>query len=200
MKKSILTIFFTIITILGYSQNKIGVFVGANHAGISNGILKSGIPEGTIAFHIGGLFEMKLNNKVSFRPKLMYSQQGDRSIDKSLTSSNNQLTFVNGSRIDYKLSYLNLPLTFKFFNKTYILMGPQLGILLSTEKLNLDFGNIENTLDFGINLGFGQEIKEFFIELNLYQGISTLIKYENLYASDFNGTNNVIQLSVGYYF
>lgn len=114
----------------------------------------------------------------------MFSKQGD---------------LENLANIHYETSYLNIPLIFNFFNKPYIIFGPQIGLLLSTEKRDEDYGDLE-TLDYGLNLGVGIDIKQFFIELNLYQGFNELLYVNYGKNSDRSITNTVAQFSLGYKF
>ena len=177
-----------------FAQNKFGVFAGISNSTISDGFLEKFYLGGEIAFHIGGLYEFELTEKIDFRPKIVYSQQGDR--------EKNNYGSIDVRSVDYKLSYLNIPLNFKFFNKPYLLIGPQIGFLISTEKQSEDFGEVKSGFDYGANFGIGCDFKNIFVELNLYQGINTLIKTEHVngFITSFNGTNTVIQLSLGYYF
>ena len=50
--------------------------------------------------------------------------------------------------------------------------------------------------------GFGYDFKNIFVEFNIYQGMNTLIETESVngFATGFDATNTVLQLSVGYYF
>ncbi|MEL0457314.1 outer membrane beta-barrel protein [Flavobacteriaceae bacterium SZ-1-7] len=193
MKKTIFFLALTISTSI-FSQNKFGAFAGINYPTISDGFLKKFYFGSEIAFHIGGLYEFEITDNIVFRPKITYSQQGDR--------EKNNYSFIDVRSIDYKLSYLNVPFNFKFFNKPYLLLGPQVGFLLSTEKQSQDFGNVRSNVDFGANFGMGYDFKNIFLEFNLYQGMSTLIKTQSVFAKSvgFDGTNTVLQLSLGYYF
>jgi hypothetical protein len=191
MKKILLIGLLTFLPILTFSQNKIGIFAGGNASTFSDGILESfGIHSNSFSFHLGAVYEYQFSEKISFRPKLVFSQQGDRE-DYDDT-------------IKYEVTYLNLPINFKFFNNPYIIAGPQIGFLLDTKKRESDFGDLK-TLDYGLNLGIGIDIKDFFIELNLYQGFNELIEVEFNHPypiSDTNikATNTLVQLSIGYNF
>lgn len=77
---------------------------------------------------------------------------------------------------------MNVPLNFKFFQKPYVIAGPQIGYLSSTEKLSADYGDVKNNIDYGFNLGVGYDINNFFIELNLYQGLNTLVEIEEVFT------------------
>lgn len=200
MKKTFLTIIFIFIPFCTFSQNKFGVLGGVNASSVSDGFLGK-VSDFGFSFHLGAVYELRLKDKITFRPKLIYSQQGDR-IKAEKTFYNENWGYFSNDGLDYELSYLNVPLNIKFFDKTYLLIGPQVGFLLSTKKLDLEFGDIDKTVDFGINLGLGHRFKDFFIELNLYQGMTTLLKYEGVYgfSQGFDATNSVAQLSFGYYF
>jgi hypothetical protein len=187
MKKIFVVYFFLLISIVAYSQNRFGVLAGINGTSISKGFLKTGGDLG-YAFHIGALCEIELIDKIVFRPKILYSEQGDNVVKLNKF-------YVPSHYLDYKLSYLNIPLDIKFFKKPYIIVGPQFGYLVSTKKLNLDFGEVKNKIDFGVNLGMGYDIKNVFVELNIYQGDTEII-----IINDSKLTNTVIQFSVGYFF
>ena len=186
MKKLLIITLLVFTTTISLSQNRIGIFAGINGSTISDGILKStGMHSNSFSFHIGGLYEIKLTEKIAFRPKIIFSQQGDRE------------DFDDNMK--YEFSYLNFPLNFKFFNKTYILAGPQFGILLNTKKNGFDYGEIDS-LDYGVNLGIGRNINDFFVEFNMYQGLKTLIEITTLDGTNLSATNTIIQLSLGYNF
>ncbi|WP_189702532.1 porin family protein [Subsaximicrobium wynnwilliamsii] len=189
MKKNLFIGLVILISFNMYSQGKIGVFAGINASSLSDGFLKSSyIGSNSFSFHIGGLYEFPLTEKIAFRPKLLFSQQGNRE------------DFDNN--IKYETSYINIPLDFKFFKKPYILFGPQVGFLIDTKKKEIDFGDLES-LDYGLNLGIGIDIKDFFIEFNIYQGLNKLIEVEYKQTNpfrdiDIEATNTVLQLTLGY--
>jgi hypothetical protein len=176
------------------SQNRFGVFGGVNNSVISDGFFKKTYVENGFGLHLGVLYEYGLSEKIVFRPKIVYSQQGDR---KKTSNS-----FIDSDDIDYKLDYINIPLNFKFFQKPYIIAGPQIGYLLSTDKQSADYGDVKSKVDYGLNLGVGYDINNFFIELNLYQGMNTLVEIEEVFTQSVavDGKNTVLQLSFGYYF
>ena len=149
----------------------------------------------SFGFHFGGVYEYKLNERFTFRPELILSFQGDREETDD--------TYLDANAIDYKLTYLNIPLNLKFFTKPYVIVGPQVGFLLATEKGRKNFGKVKTNLDYGVNFGFGYNLNHsLFMEFSIYQGVATLIKIEKNwgYASETHATNTLIQLSLGYYF
>lgn len=191
MKKTIYLCIFALLPLVSISQNKIGILAGMNVSTLSDGILENfAFHSNSFSLHFGVVYEHGISEKIAFRPKLIYSQQGDRE------------DFDDNIR--YETSYLNIPLNMKFFNQPYLLAGPQLGFLLDTQKRDLDFGELKS-LDYGVNIGVGIDIKDFFIELNLYQGFNELIEVEfeqrNPFRDvDIKATNTVVQLSLGYNF
>ncbi len=194
MKKIVSLSLLFLLPLTMLSQNRFGVFAGANNSTLSDGFLEKIGVEKALGLHVGGLYELELSKKITFRPKLMLSLQGDR----EETSGN----YIDASSIDYKLTYINIPLNVKFFSKPYIIAGPQIGILASTKKGERDFGEVKSDLDYGVNLGVGYDFKNIFIELNMYQGLETLIHIESSLGQsvEVDATNTVLQLSLGYYF
>jgi len=183
MKKTFTITLFILIPLLSFSQNKFGVFAGMNRTLFTTGFF---VPHPSDSyksngFHIGGLYEFELNENISFRPKLVLSQQGYRI---------NYMT-----NVDSKPTFLNLPLNFKFFKKTYLLIGPQFGYIINQKKSEELYENV-NSFDYGINLGVGRELNDLFFEFNIYRGFKDRLK------DIFNkgGKDTVFQLSIGYNF
>jgi len=198
MRKIIVTVLLVFFSLLSFSQSNFGVIAGINNSSLSDGFLNKMAIDKAFSFHLGGIYQHSFNDDIAFRPKLVLSFQGDRKEGSGGSGS------VLGSSIDYKLTYINMPLNFKLFSKPYIIAGPQIGYLLSTKKGNTDFGNIDDKFDYGLNFGFGYDFNKFFIEFNMYQGLAKLIEFEsssNNYIYYGSGvTNTVMQLSLGYYF
>lgn len=186
MKKNISIALLILLPIFGYSQERMGVLMGLSNSSISDGVLRTSSIMSILGFHLGGVYEFDLTDRIKFRPKLVYSQQGNRDGGSD--------SYVN---FDYKADYLNIPLNFKFFKSTYILAGPQIGILVSEKKYHPDIKG--ETFDFGVNLGFGQKIQNFFLELNFYQGLTKSIDKPSYNEKFEDGTNTLIQFSVGFY-
>lgn len=176
-----------------FSQNKFGVFSGLNYNFLTQGNYEDLLSENSISFHVGILYQIDINERISFRPKLMFSQQGDR---KKTTEN----SIFNLTNLDYKLNYLNVPLDFKIGNKFYLLTGPQIGYLISTKKMSTDYGDVKSEIDLGLNLGCGLNINKYFIELGTYKGFSKIFEYENEYNDKLFLTNTLLRLSVGYNF
>jgi len=213
MKKSILlfALFLSTVTI---AQSRFGVFGGLNFSMYTNGIAKDINADNSFGIQIGVLYELPLSEKVSFRPKLVYSQQGDR--HKSGPSAANSFNvgtdfdpnfnpYGNSSiepyQLDYKLNYLTVQLDFKFWNKIYLLAGPQIGFLLSQKSEGKYIGPVKSNIDFGLNLGTGFTINKTFVEFGVYQGLTTLWSYPYYATGNIvNIKNGLAKVTVGYSF
>ena len=193
MKKNILSLILILVLNLSYGQHKFGVFTGINYNYLTEGNFKGLLTESSISFHLGVLYEIRLNDKICFRPKLVFSQQGDRTETK-------QSSDFNLTQLDYKLSYLNVPLEFKFGDKVYFITGPQIGYLIQTEKMSNDLGDVKSDIDYGFNVGGGFKIDNYFVELSTYKGFSKVYEYEDMYNNKLSLTNTLFRLSVGYNF
>ncbi|WP_298554544.1 porin family protein [uncultured Algibacter sp.] len=191
MKKTILISFSILIFNLSHSQEKIGIFAGLNYSYFTDGILSQFLAENSLGLQIGALYEFEVNEKVAFRPKIAFSQQGDR-------TKTEQTGSLSLDKIDYELTYLNASLDFKFWDEIYLITGPQIGFLLDQKPLSNDLGKIDSTIDFGVNLGIGFKINEFFLELGLYQGLSTILEYESITGNTTKVKNGFAKFTLGY--
>lgn len=138
MKKAALVIIL-LLPILCSSQKKFGAVMGLNNSSISEGFLSEIYITDKFGFHIGGFYEIELDEKLIFRPKLMYSQQGNKDNYRNFSTE--------------ILNYVNIPLDFKFFNSTYLLVGPQIGFLVSDNDSVFTSGP-KSTFDMGKNWGW----------------------------------------------
>jgi Outer membrane protein beta-barrel domain len=106
----------------------------------------------------------------SFQPKLLYSQQGEKTFfcDSELTNSNYKGTL--------ELNYLNIPLMLKYYvaKGLSVQASPQIGILLkANNKYEDNFLGYENhesfnlkdystSIDSSVNFGLGYQFKDKF--------------------------------------
>ena len=193
MSKKVFFIFFLIFSKLN-AQDKFGVIAGLNYTGFSNGIGKDLYLETSFGLQIGAFYEKPLNQKISFRPKLVFSQQGDRTETSWGGFGSPEL-----NQIDYKLNYINIPLDFKFWNKIYVVAGPQIGFLISEKRGNVNIGD-PSSVDFGVNLGTGFTINKMFFEWGLYQGLTDVASYQYSTGSTVNVRNATAKFTLGYKF
>ncbi|MFC6877760.1 porin family protein [Flavobacterium myungsuense] len=193
--RNILTFVIVLITSLSFSQNKFGVFTGANYSYFTDGFAGQVLGKDSIGLQIGALYEISLNDKISFRPKIIFSQQGDR------TKTEYKYGSIDLSNIDYKLNYLNFPMDFKFWNKIYFIAGPQIGFLITEKYEEVFIGKVESNIELGLNLGTGFKINKVFFEFGIYQGVSTVLNYKyQSTAKIVDVRNGLTKFTVGYNF
>lgn len=193
MKKIIFLIIFSI-SVSIYSQNKISFFGGLNYTPPTSGFFEEIYGEASFGLHFGASYEIPIINKLSFRPKIIYSQQGDR----KKTTDQGLYTI---SRTDTHLDFINMPLNVKYGEKTYILAGPQIGLLINESYNGNYFAETKNNFDFGLNLGIGKTItKQLFVELNVYKGFVTFQEFPAIATWDQETKiqNFYLQLSIGF--
>jgi len=182
---------------LSYSQTKFGATLGLNTVRFTNEfktVNGSYFNFSSTGLSIGAFAEFGISEKIKFYPKIIYNQIGDRQKD----FGNVEQRGLDVSTIDYKLDYLSIPLNIRFFNKPYLTVGPQIGILLAEKAESLNLGNVRTTFDIGGNFGIGYPIQDFRIELTFYQGFSTLLKIEREFNDDIDARNLYVNFSVGY--
>ena len=172
MKRTLIFI-IVLITTVSSSQNKFGIFTGINYSYFTDGFAGQIGGEDSIGLQIGAFYDISLNDKISFRPKIIFSQQGDRIKTEYKNYGSLDLT-----QIDYKLNYLNIPLDFKFWNKIYVIAGPQIGFLRSEKYQGVYLGKVKSNVELGLNLGTGFKINKVFVEFGIYQGLGTVLDYQ----------------------
>jgi hypothetical protein len=197
--KIVLIVFF--LTNLLHAQEKFGAFTGLNYSYFTDGFGQV-LAEDSFGLQLGVVYEKQISPKVAFRPKLMFSQQGDRT--KTPYQTNFDPLFFDNfevDQIDKKLTYINIPVDFKFWNKIYLLAGPQIGILISEKENGIFDQKAKSNIDFGINLGAGFTVNKLFFEVGIYQGLTTIYDY-NYFATGNNVAvnNGFAKFTVGYMF
>ncbi|WP_442264643.1 porin family protein [Tenacibaculum sp. ZS6-P6] len=133
-------------------------------------------------FHIGGIAELKIVDKFSVQPELLFTQLG-----------------TSGSQRDFKTSYISLPVMAKYyvFQGLAIEAGPQVSFLIDDELKRSD-GTIVDTnvedFDFGLNFGVGYNFNNgIFFQTRYTLGITTVQENPDV-------KNGAFQLSLGYQF
>jgi len=184
---------------------KYGLKGGMN---ISNINATGGDSPNTTSFvnvHIGFFAEVKLNQKVSFQPELIYSFQGAK-YDYLYDDGQN----VYPTNNTLKFSYLNIPLMFKYYpeNKFFLEAGPQIGILTAARVevkipgLGSDDANVKDSfkdLDLGLNFGLGYNFSKNVVGNVRYNfGLSNIADTQP--GDNSKIMNRVIQISFGYIF
>lgn len=191
--KKITTAILLLFCTINYCQNKINVFTGINYSYFTNGIAGQILAEESFGLHVGASYEMELNSKIAFRPAIVFDQVGDRTQTEYSYYSNEM------DQLDLKLSYINVPLNFKFWNKIYLIAGPQIGFLVSKQSANGSGQIMDSDIDFGFNLGTGFTINRLFFEFGIYQGLSSIGKYEYFPTGSTKDIHNGYgQFTIGY--
>lgn len=185
MKKIILTVAVVFaIGIVSAQETRFGVKGGLNIASIT----KSDGASSLIGFHVGFFAELKVSEKFTLQPEVLYSIQG-----------------AKDSGITLNLGYINLPIMAKYYvAKDFSLeLGPQIGFLVAAKaKSGGESASVKDFIkstDFGLNIGAGYDVGEnliFGLRYNL--GLSQV--QQDLDAGESASKNAVFSVSVGYKF
>ena len=212
MKKIILTSLLTFAFGFTNAQNaKFGIKGGLNVANQSNpggGEIVDFNTSSLIGFHIGGFVEIKISDKFSIQPELLYSAQGGKLNFTVLTSidgdPNSVPEYVNTEVVN-NLSYINIPVMFKYYviEKFSLELGPQLGILVDSKRKMTNTNNGQtfedsynyDSIDYGLNLGAGYDITD-----SLTTGIRYSLGLYDIATFSNEVKNSVLSLSVSYKF
>lgn len=162
---------------------QIGVKAGVNFASQTGDAFpeQNFDKEGITSYHAGLVAEIKLLDKFSVQPELLYSTQG--------------ATYKNAID-EYKneLGYISIPVMAKFYltDSFSLEVGPQASFLVS-EKNDFDVKDAE-TFEFGLNAGLGFKItKNFFVQGRYGLGLTEASKNADV-------KNSTVQLSAGFLF
>ena len=155
-----------------------------------------------IGFHIGGFVEVKVSDKFSIQPEVLYSTQGSK-FDANVYNGG----IYYDTKNTFKFAYINIPVMFKYYasEKISLEAGPQIGFLTSSKMETEVLGqsvtqNVKDfieTVDFGLNIG---------AEYNFTKKVSAGIRYNfglaNVMNTDDGSNdkikNNVFSVSLGY--
>jgi opacity protein-like surface antigen len=200
MKKIILTV--AAVFAFGFAnaqETKFGVKGGLNVANISGDIEDN---SSKVGFHVGGFVEIKVSDKFSVQPELLFSTQGSQAeysedFGGTVVSINEKIN----------LSYLNIPVMAKYYVAEGFSLeaGPQIGFLTSAKyKLEAEGQEEEEdakddfeSIDFGVNFGAGYDFTE-----NLSAGLRYNVGLSNIAKDSGNDkiSNSVFSVSLGYKF
>lgn len=196
----LLTAFFSLLMLSSFGQNlktKFGLKVGANLANISNGQDNiSFSPEMKADFHAGAVVNLHwgFRNELSglgtglwgLQPEVLYSRQGFA---------------VDGEAVQF--SYITVPVLAKYYPTKEISLeaGPYFSYLLSVSPAStvidgaeIPLSDIKGGKDVGVAFGIGYEFaKGLNLSARYNYGMSDV-------ANNLKWKNNVIALSVGWFF
>ena len=174
MKKNLIFTFLLLFGLTTISNAQFAVRAGLNLSNIS---LSSGDDEldfsDKIGFHVGLMADFGINENLSFRPGVLFSQRGAK------------LDFL-GIEVKTNLTYIDIPLSFTYaFNSResgfFVEAGPNVQFLMSakveadgeSEDVKEDF----ESLDFGLLIGAGYKVNSnlsFGVNYNL--GLANIAK------------------------
>lgn len=191
MRKIIcITFLLSFFTSNSQTERKFGVFAGATNPVFTARILEQVHGNFNLTPHLGIFYEMKLTNKIHFRPQLMYVNAGNW---QTVSYSSYEAKYVG-----YHVNYMTIPLDVKFWNKTYVVIGPQIGFLVSKKNNEFNDENPKSSFDYGLNIGVGHKFKNFFLELDVYQGFNPILEIPH-YTNRIELNNANARLTFGYY-
>lgn len=161
------------------NEAQFGLKAGINFAELWG---EDALPESDrkVAYSFGIYAAYKISKYWKFQPEVIWSLQGENSKQSGR----------------YKISYINIPLMFKWKGKhLYTEFGPQLGLLtINTAQSVPDSLRLENfeTFDLSINIGLGYQIfEDWSIGIRYVQGMTNVVRGRDL-------RNSVIYVGLSY--
>ncbi len=179
-----------LISQLMMAQFHLGVKAGANITKVDGKSFKEQFEYG---YNVGGFAEIKLSDKFSFQPEVLFNQYTS-TLDSSYKSIYENV--ITSDQTKVKLNYLTIPLLldYKFLGPIHLQAGPQFGILMNQDKNFLQNGEAAfKSGDFSMALGAQVKIAQFRFTGRYLIGLNNINDIDN----QDKWTNQVIQLSVG---
>ena len=185
MKKLFLLSIIAIFAIgnVNAQQVKFGAKAGVNFASVSGDDADD--IDGKTSFHVGGVANIGISDKLAIQPEVVYSSQG-------FTSNE------DGSDVEGTLNYINIPvlIDFEIAQGLSLQAGPQVGINIKKE-LDIDgqvFDLDAEDFDYGAALGLEYQMESgLFFQARYTLGFADFLK-------DSDAKNNVLSFSLGYFF
>lgn len=203
MKKIILsTVAIFTIGFTHAQKAEFGVKGGLNIASLI--FVGEGAPVTTplVGINAGGFVEVKISEKFSIQPELLYTTQGSN-FDLAVDFEGDQYDTDNS----FKLSYINIPVMFKYYvDKKFSLEGgPQIGFLTSSklevkvlgQSVTQDAKDYFESVDFGLNIGAGYDFtKKLSASIRYNIGLIN-IGSDEFATGDDKVSNRVLSISLG---
>jgi hypothetical protein len=166
------------------AQFSIGPKVGLNVSNYTGGNIKA---NALMSYHVGGIMSIGIGNVFSIQPEVLLSSQGAK--------VENQ-----GSKENYKVSYVAVPVMFKVRTGSglYFELGPQASFKTSENIKDQTIQNFAKSLDLSVGGGLGyQSGGGLGIGARYLAGISKVGDFDsNNIDPDFK--NSLIQVSLFY--
>jgi len=221
MKKQILLLFVTVISVTAWSQTsaRFGVRAGLSSASMRGDAVNNlknllDFTDGRVTTHnrtglfVGGYANIPLSGQISFEPGLYYSQKGYE-LSGELGLKGVEFLGAN-ARSTLQADYIDMPILLKAdLGGLQLFAGPQFSYLtqaqLKTSAGVLGFNVFNNTTDatsqfnrwdMGVTAGVGYQFKGGFNVSAAYDyGLSKVDANKNV-----NGYNNAIKIGLGFKF
>jgi hypothetical protein len=158
-----------------------------------------------IGFNIGAFAAIKLSDKITLQPELLYSTQGVKAENVSGLVGDIMYT----GDVKFNLSYLNVPIMMKYYvaENFYLETGPQIGFLTSaktstkidgySQTSEQDVKDYFESVDFGLNFGAALDFsKKVSAGIRYNLGLSNIFKTQP--GDNSKTQNSVFSLSLAY--
>lgn len=187
MKKNILFVLLLVSTASFAQHFELGAKAGVNISNFSGASNEADLKaKSLIGFHAGGFVSLFLGNNFAIQPEVLLSTQGAK-LEQT------------GSKTDYKLTYINVPVMLKFRSNGgfYLEAGPQIGFKVN-EKVDGTSEDFAKSTDLSIAGGLGYHSPiGLGIGARYTAGLSKLGDF-NASTTKPDWKNGVIQVSLFY--
>ncbi|WP_029272292.1 porin family protein [Flavobacterium sp. KJJ] len=191
MKRIILTVLA--IMAFGFAnaqQTRFGVKGGLNVTTFAGGNYWDA--KSLVGFQLGGFAEIKIIERLSIQPEVLFSTQGAKLEDSF-------------GDFDTKLNYINVPVLAKFYitKQFTVEAGPQLGFLVSAKQEGNDVKDSFKSVDTGFNFGAGYNFTDnVSVDLRYTVGLSNIADYDVNDTEEYfdSPKNSVLALTLAYKF
>jgi hypothetical protein len=172
-------------------ETRFGVKGGLNLTSFSGGNYYDA--KSLVGFQVGGFAEIKIIERLSIQPEVLFSTQGAK------------LDGGSFGDFDSKLNYINIPVLAKFYitKQFTVEAGPQIGFLVSAKNDGNDAKDNFKSVDTGFNFGVGYNFTDNLgVGLRYTVGLANIADYN---AEDFDQyldspKNSVLALTLAYKF
>jgi hypothetical protein len=144
MKKLSITLILCAMTITSFAQSfGFGPKAGVNLSNYQGGNIQT---EAKAGYHFGGMLNFGFGNVFSIQPEVLFSTLGAK-VESS------------GSKADFKINYLTVPVMLKFRTRSgfYLEAGPQAGFRLSESVPDQTIDHFAKNLDISLGAGLGYQ-------------------------------------------
>ncbi|OXG04434.1 outer membrane protein with beta-barrel domain [Flavobacterium araucananum] len=172
-------------------KTRFGVKGGLNLTSFSGGNYYDA--KSLVGFQVGGFAEIKIIERLSIQPEVLFSTQGAKLDGGSFGDFNS------------KLNYINVPVLAKFYitKQFTVEAGPQIGFLVSAKTDGDDAKDSFKSVDTGFNFGAGYNFTEnVSVNLRYTVGLANIADYEVDNTEQYldSPKNSVLALTLGYKF